>query len=345
MPNPLRRAVIACVALLALWSAGAARAETAPLETLNVVGFEGAFNLPVWVAQQKGFFAANGLAVALGFPSSSVEVIRHLADGSAQLSLMSVDNVLAYRRAQGAKKAPDAKDLVVFMGGDHGFLTLVARPGIAGVADLRGHTLSVDAMSTGFAFVLHDTLAAHGLGFGDTKLVAVGGTGYRYRALVAGKQDATLLRTPFEMLCRQQGFTVLIPSDRLTPTYLGTIGAVRAPWAAAHPAEMVAFLSAYHEALDWIIDRRNAGAARAILHQEYPDLAAPGLEATYRALTDRRTGLIRDMAVDRAGLAVVEGLRDKYAPLAHAVPPDASVVDLDYLEAARKTSAWRRPPG
>src|SRR5258706_11967733 len=117
-------------------------AAAGELHTLNIVGFEGAFNLPVWVAQQEGFFAAHGLKVDLDFPSSSVEVIRHLTDNSAQMALMGIDNVLAYRRAQGEKGAPNADDLVAFMGGDHGYLTLVARPGIHTVDELRGHTVS-----------------------------------------------------------------------------------------------------------------------------------------------------------------------------------------------------------
>jgi ABC-type nitrate/sulfonate/bicarbonate transport system substrate-binding protein len=320
-------------------------AQSAPIGTLsnlNVVGFEGAFNLPVWVGQQQGFFAANGLKVNLSFPSSSVEVIRQLTNGSAQLSLMSIDNVLAYRRAQGEKGAPDADDLVVFMGGDHGYLTLVARSGIDTVEQLRNHVVSVDAMTTGFAFVLLDALQAHHLDSRDINIVAVGGTGYRYRALMAGKQDATLLRIPFELLAEQQGFTVLLPASRLTPAYQGTIGAVRTPWAATHRADMLAFITAYHQALEWIFDKRNEKATIAILHTQYPDLSDRHLLAAYRALTNRRDGLIRDMTIDQTGLAQVERLRDKYAPLSHSGHASSSGVDLSCLQAARQSGNWNR---
>jgi ABC-type nitrate/sulfonate/bicarbonate transport system substrate-binding protein len=353
MPAILKRTVSALIlaAAMALAAHNApARAETAPPagtaatpHTLNVVGFEGAFNLPIWVAQQHGFFAANGLTVNLSFPTSSVEVIRHLTDGQAQLALMSVDNVYAYRRGQGGRQAPDARDLVVVMGGDHGFLTLVARHGIDTVEALRGHTASVDATGTGFAFLLRATLAAHGLGPDDVRIVAAGGTGYRYRALIAGKQDVTLLRPPFEMLAAQQDFNILLRSKQLTPHYLGTIGSVRAPWAAAHRADLIAFLTAYHQALDWVFDRRNETAALAILHAQYPELSAPYLAKTYRTLTDRDNGLIFNMGIDRAGLAEVNKLRDIYAPLANAAP-DPSAIDLSYLHAAERAPAWHRHP-
>jgi ABC-type nitrate/sulfonate/bicarbonate transport system substrate-binding protein len=317
-------------------------ASTAALHELDIVGFEGAFNLPVWVAQQEGFFAAHGLKVDLSYPSNSVQVIRKLTDGSAQMSLMSIDNVLAYRRAQGEKGEKGADDLVAFMGGDHGYLTLVARPGLKTVEDLRGKTVSVDAMTTGFAFVLLNALEAHHLGTDDLHVVPVGGTGFRYRALMEGKQDATLLRTPFELLSQQRGFEVVLSADRLTPSYQGTIGAVRTQWAASHPADMLAFLTAYHQALEWIFDRRNEAATLAILHDQYPDLTDRSLLEAYHGLTDRTDGLIRDMTIDKAGLAEVEKLRDKYAPLSHSGHPSAAIVDLSYLKTARASKGWNQ---
>jgi ABC-type nitrate/sulfonate/bicarbonate transport system substrate-binding protein len=316
--------------------------DASALHVLNIVGFEGAFNLPVWVAQQEGFFASHGLKVDLSYPSNSVQVIRKLTDGSAQMSLMSIDNVLAYRRAQGEKGEKGADDLVAFMGGDHGYLTLVARPDIKTVEALRGKTVSVDAMTTGFAFVLLNALEAHRLSTHDLHIVPVGGTGYRYRALMDGKQDATLLRTPFELLSQQRGFQVLLSADRLTPSYQGTIGAVRTEWAASHPADMRAFLTAYHEALEWIFDRHNEAATLAILHDQYPELNDRYLLAAYQGLTDRSDGLIRDMTIDEAGLAEVERLRDKYAPLSHSGHPSAAIVDLSYLKAARESKDWNQ---
>ena len=63
--------------------------------------------------------------------------------------MMSYDGASAGQAA--TQNLPVANNLVVFMGGDHGFLSLVAQ--------LRGHDLSVDAMGTGFAFVLSNTLS------------------------------------------------------------------------------------------------------------------------------------------------------------------------------------------
>jgi len=42
------------------------------------------------------------------------------------------------------------------MGSDSGFLSLVVAPDVKKFADLKGKTLSVDARTTGYAFVLFD---------------------------------------------------------------------------------------------------------------------------------------------------------------------------------------------
>ena len=75
--------------------------------------------------------------------------------------------------------------------------------------DLKGKTLSVDAMTTGFAFVARELVASNALTETDVTFVRAGGTANRYRELIAGKHDATLLRTPFELLAQNRGFNLL----------------------------------------------------------------------------------------------------------------------------------------
>ena len=61
--GPAPALLAACwFALIASAPMRAVAQEPAPLE---MVGFRGASNLPVWVAQDKGFFAKNGVAIKL----------------------------------------------------------------------------------------------------------------------------------------------------------------------------------------------------------------------------------------------------------------------------------------
>jgi len=61
------------------------------------------------------------------------------------------------------------------VGSDTGFLSLVAGGGVKSIGDLRGKTLSVDAMTTGYAFVLFEILRRNGLAPGDYNIIKVGG--------------------------------------------------------------------------------------------------------------------------------------------------------------------------
>src|SRR5439155_27144034 len=115
------------------------------LQTLQVISFDGGWNLPVWAGQRQGFFEANGLAVQLGYTPNSAALITGMFDGKYQIALASIDNVVAYDEGQGEAKVPDNPDLFAFLGGDSGLLSVVGGPSIKSIADLKGKTLSVDA--------------------------------------------------------------------------------------------------------------------------------------------------------------------------------------------------------
>ncbi|CAG2155274.1 hypothetical protein LMG31506_05357 [Cupriavidus yeoncheonensis] len=308
---------------------------------LTVLGFEGAFNLPVWVGQRQRHFEKHGLEVSLEFVKGSVDMINRLTSGTAQIALTSVDNVLAYRSGQGETANGSAPDLVAFMGGDHGFLSLMSQPEITSVSQLRGRTLSVDALTTGFAFLLREILVANHVALTDVVFDAAGGTGNRYRALVAGQHDGTLVRTPFERLAERQGCNVLASAKSLFADYLGTVGAVLQSWASQNRQQLVAFLLAYREALNWIFDAGNAEAIVEILRTEFAQLTRDDARAVLGDLIDPAHGLIRDMEIPDAGLALVSRIRDSHAS-APTTRPFVDCVDRQYLRRAQETAGWLR---
>ena len=131
--------------------------------TINAIVFPGGFNLPLWVAEKQGFFAKRALDVRLHPTQNSMEQLTGLIDGKWDIAFTGFDNVVAYQEGQGEAAASSEPDLFVFMGGDDAFLRLVVQPAIHTYADLKGKTLAVDAMTTGFAFVLRKMLALNGI--------------------------------------------------------------------------------------------------------------------------------------------------------------------------------------
>ena len=115
---------------------------TGSMRPVSVIVFPGGFNWPIWVAQQNGYFAKGGIAVELTPTPNSVFQLTNLIDGKFDIAMTAIDNVIAYMEGQGEGKTERNPDLIVFMGGDNGFLSLAGSADIKSIADLKGRTVS-----------------------------------------------------------------------------------------------------------------------------------------------------------------------------------------------------------
>ncbi len=64
----------------------------APPKTVNVIVFPGGFNWPIWVAQEKGFFAKNGLDVKVTPTPSSVFQLTNLIEGKFDIAMTAIED-------------------------------------------------------------------------------------------------------------------------------------------------------------------------------------------------------------------------------------------------------------
>src|SRR5258708_1098186 len=197
------------VGLIALLLVSCTSTPPALPKTVNLIVFPGGFNWPAWVAQEKGLFAKNGLAVKIT-PTPTPEVqLPNLIDGKVGIAMSAIDNLVAYGEGQGEVAKP-GPDLFAFMGGDNGFLRLVTVPEVKSFGDLRGKTLSVDALTTGYAFVLLEILERNGLlKDRDYATAAAGGVLQRFQALMEKKHAGPVLLSPFEVQAEARGFNRL----------------------------------------------------------------------------------------------------------------------------------------
>jgi ABC-type nitrate/sulfonate/bicarbonate transport system substrate-binding protein len=271
--------------------------------------------------------------VQLGVTPNSAALVTGLYDGRYDIALATIDNFIAYQEGQGEAKLAGEPDFVVVMGGDGGFLSVVGGPGIRSFADLRGKTLSVDAMTTGLAFVLRELVARSGLTEADVTYVRAGGTAQRYRELVAGKHDATLLRTPFEQLAQERGLAILGTAESLG-AYQGSVGAVRRGWAKQNEAALVGFLRGYRQGVAWVYDPANRAIAEALLVANNRDMTPTLATRSYDLLLAAKGGLARDGALDIDGIRTVLQLRSKYGTPQKTLTDPMKYVDLSYQEKA-----------
>jgi ABC-type nitrate/sulfonate/bicarbonate transport system substrate-binding protein len=319
------------LALLAPLGAGAQ--APAPLQ---VIVFPGGFNWPIWAALEKGLFAAEGLVVKLTPTPSSVFQLQNLIEGKFDIGMTAFDNVVAYQEGQGEATIAGTPDLFVFMGGDNGFLRLVVVPEVQRYADLRGKELSVDALTTGYSFVLQKMLQTGGLKPDEYSLVRAGGVLQRWDALREKKHAGTMLITPFEVLAEAAGFRRLGNAVDALGRYQGLVGAARRSWARENPAKLVGFIRAYRAGVGWLYDPANRAEALQILQKNVrgmtPDLAGK----TYDVLLAPVGGFDRAAALDVEGARTVLKLRSEYGRPQKELTDPARYVDLSYYEQAAR---------
>jgi len=304
---------------------------------LRLIVFPAAFNWPIWVAAAKGFFARQGVAVEVTPTPGSVFQLTGLIEGRFDLAITLADNVVAYREGQG--EVPLAgPDLVALMGADaRTWPSLVTLPGLARYEDLRGKILSVDATKTGLVIILRALLARGGLQPGDYTLDSVGGVKERYAALLEHRHAGALFNSPFEGMLRDRGFTVLDHAGTVLPRVQNHVIAARRSWAEAHRPAVVGFLRAYLEAVAWLYEPGNVGAAIDVFRAESPGTDVAAGEAAYRILFDAKDGFPRDGAIDMAGLAHIVALRERFGEPPRVMQPPEAYVDTRFLDQAHAT--------
>jgi ABC-type nitrate/sulfonate/bicarbonate transport system substrate-binding protein len=308
-----------------------AHAQTPANVTVNV--FPGGFNWPSFVGQQKGFFDRNGITVTLVPTPNSVAQMTGLAEGKFDIAMTAFDNIVAYVEGQGEAPIGAQPDFFAFMGSDNGFLRLVVAPEVKRFVDLKGKTLSVDARTTGYAFVLFDVLRRNGLAENDYKIEKVGGTAQRWDALRARKQAGTLLSAPFNILASEQHFNELAKATKVIGPYQGNVAATRRSWARENRTKVIAFIRGYGQAIDWLYDKANRDAALAILLNNV-QMSHEIAERTYDELLDPKDGFFRNARVNAEGLRSVLALRSRYADARKKLIDPLKYYDPSYYDDA-----------
>jgi ABC-type nitrate/sulfonate/bicarbonate transport system substrate-binding protein len=299
---------------------------------LRVNLFPGGFNWPIFVALENGFFAHEGLAVELQATAGSVAQMTDFAAGRCDIVMTAFDNIVAYVEGEGEAPIGRQAEFFAFLGSDDSFLSLVATPDVASIAELRGRAVSVDAATTGYAFVLFDLLNDAGLPNQNYRIVKVGGMAQRFSDLCRKGHAATMLSSPYDILAEQQGLRVLA---RFQKPYLGNVAAARRDWAAGNTDSIVAYTRAYVGALDWLHEPSNRAQARAILERNVDGMTGELAMASYARMLGLSGGFSRTGRIDNAAARTVLHLRSRYGPSGRTLLDPGKYADLRYWEWAR----------
>jgi ABC-type nitrate/sulfonate/bicarbonate transport system substrate-binding protein len=326
-----RRVSAACDVCHAWPAASPVHAET----PLRVIGFPGGANLPLWVAEDTGLFARQQLAVKVSPTPNSVVLVQSLARDEQDIAMAAFDNVVAYQEGQGELQLPVTPDFFAFMGFSHGTVRLVVSPDVKGYDDLRGKTLAVDAVATGYSLVLRKMLQLGGLKEGDYALESVGATATRAQALMENKFAGTILTTPLEIAPESRGYRRLGNAVDVLGPYQTIVGMARRSWAKDNRDALVRFIRASTEAIDWLFDPKNRAEAVQIYRKHLPNVPEDAAQLHVNALLGEREGFTRGGALDLKGMTTVLRIRSEFGLPRKILTDPARYIDGRYLKAAR----------
>jgi ABC-type nitrate/sulfonate/bicarbonate transport system substrate-binding protein len=273
-------------------------------------------NVPLWVAQERGFLDRRGLRAAERILGTTDAVTRALRQGEVDIALTAPEGSIADAVTGGSLR-------VVAGVIDRPPLSMIALPRHRTFDDLRGGRIGTSSLTEGTRHVAQRMLAAHGLIYpGDYEWALEGSHVERWKALQAGSIDAALQMIPYDYLAADAGFTNLGP---VTEEFALNTACVSLRTQAATVRD---FLRGLSEAVEWfrgdIRQSAEIAAARTSVEPRYALRACEALAAGGVLARDLRCG-------PAALAAVIEAMRSS-----DLIPPDgpdpiAAAVDYSYL--------------
>jgi ABC-type nitrate/sulfonate/bicarbonate transport system substrate-binding protein len=278
-------------------------------------------NVPLWVAQQRGFLERRGLRATERILGSTHGVTNALRDGEVDIALTAPEGSIADAVAGGPLRV--VAGLI-----DRPPLSMIAIPRHRTFGDLRGGRIGTSSLTEGTRHVAERMLGAHGLTYpADYDFALEGSHIERWKALQAGTIDAALQMIPYDDMAIDAGFTNLGP---VTEEFALNAVCVSLP---AERALVTAFLQALAEAAEWFRGNIEESTAIAATHTSidlrYARRACEALAADGVIPRDLRSG-------SRALAAAIEALRSSRLipptlPSGAGPDPIAAAVDFSYL--------------
>ena len=303
----------------------------AAVTRLEVIGFSGASNLPTWLGVDRGLFAKEGLEIAFTPTRGAIEQMQAMMAGKHAIAITAIDNIVGFSEGQ-ADIALPGFDITGYAGVHSGTNYVVARPEIESFADLKGKIAAVDALQSGYGFVLYRILEDHGLLLGrDYTPLAVGSGRGRIEAMEAGRAHVGLLASPNDIEARAKGYRFLADAAEAVGDYQASVYAARRSWVRDHAAELVAFIRAEIAAHTLVYEDKAAALDVLARRMKLPPAEA---EATYAGMTGGKGGFNRAAAINFKGVETALAVRSRYAEPKMHFTDARKYVDLAPYETA-----------
>jgi NitT/TauT family transport system substrate-binding protein len=284
-------------------------------------------NLPVYVAQDKGFFTKENLFVEAVALNASTLAIPVLIAGSTQLSASSaMTTIRAVEKGAAIKIVGGLTNAPVY--------DLYAGARYKSFKDLKGATIGVSGLITSDTVIMKEMLKANGLEYPrDYSMRAMGSMSDRFLALQTGNIAAGILSPPYTFGADESGLINLGATAKYTPNFVQTVFNVRADWAQEKRAVLVRFLRAILRADQWIHTQKEDTVRIIVKRFKYNEKHS---EASWRYYINSNA-IPKDGEINPKGMEKVLQLLAEDGTLTAPLPKAEKYIDMSYLAEARRT--------
>lgn len=234
--------------------------------SIQIDGAAVPYYAPLYLAQERGYFAEQGLDVEFYY-SAGADIVKNVGVGNVEFGFPNADSVIVGRGAGIPVK-------VVHTTYQHGLgATIFKRSsGISGPADLKGRKVAVTSLASPNYIQLQVMLKEAGLSVSDLELEVIG-TGAIVGALSGGQVDAIVFSMLRTVELRSQGVDVdEIRSDTFLPSH-GNVLIAGEKLLRDEPELAEKFVLALDKALQYVIDGHSREAVELAVEKYAPSFA------------------------------------------------------------------------
>jgi NitT/TauT family transport system substrate-binding protein len=256
----------------------------------------------LYIAQDRGLFARQGLRVTIVPVPSSQSVVTEQLAGKVDISAGSY---VAYLAAQATGERFRILAAASILSPDTRVLMVPGNSRINTVGQLAGHTIGVNGVNSIGPLLVSALLSAHGVSPAKVKFVTVpGGFPVIPGQLQRGAWDAAFLAEPYITAAGQQyGQQVLADLDQGAVLNLPVDGYVATQaWARAHPATAAAFTRAIEQGQ--AIANSDVSAVRAIMAER--DGLPPEVTGSMALPSSYPVGPVEAVGIQRVAAAMLK---------------------------------------
>ena len=294
----------------------------------NAAGANGLSSLPLTVAQRKNFFVREGInLVVVPIAGGTDRIVAALDQGEIDAGKNATPYLI-----QAVLKGSDA--VAIMSQTSNPIYSLIARPEIKTIADLKGKTLGLSTPGDTITLSTLRLIARAHLKTADFASKVVVGTSARFACLKSSECAAVPMGQPEDLDAIRQGFPRLAFTYEAGADLLFNVDMTRRAWGVQNKDTLIRFARAMGSAYRFMNDPKNRDEVTAIVAETGGVSPAIAAEIFAPYLEPDRNVLPRKGELDLAAFSRVITLMAEIGAIPAPAPGAERFVDLQYVKAA-----------